>query len=180
MALSRQLYLDVPAYDFEWNRWTTNKSSMFMWRAMEEKIPTTTASSNRGLNIPDVTCKICGAADETAAHVLIQCNFAKRAWESVVNWLHIPMINTEGGIKDLLLELNGLQRCKNMKVIHAIAIQTMWILWKNRNGKIFSNKQGDVQRIMIEIKEASYQGLKTRSKFSSITRQEWWDFNITL
>ncbi|XP_035838151.1 uncharacterized protein LOC118485801 [Helianthus annuus] len=39
------------AYDFEWNRWTTNKSLMFVWRAMEEKIPTVTALRSRGMNI---------------------------------------------------------------------------------------------------------------------------------
>ncbi|XP_022008318.1 uncharacterized protein LOC110907678 [Helianthus annuus] len=148
---------------------------------MEERIPTTTALKNRGLNIPDVTCGICGAAEETAAHILIQCNFAKTTWEAVADWLHIPRLNTEGDIKDLLVELKELQRGKNKKrAIHAVVIQTMWILWKNRNGKIFSNKQGDVQRIMMEIKEASYQGVKTRSKFRLVSRQEWWDFNLSM
>ncbi|XP_021971459.1 uncharacterized protein LOC110866624 [Helianthus annuus] len=148
---------------------------------MEGKIPTATALRNRGLNIPDVTCKICGAAEETADHVLIQCNFAKRIWDKIVNWIGIPMVNLEGSIKDLLQELFGLQRNKKVrKATHAIAIQTMWILWKNRNGKVFSNKHGPAQLITEEIKEASYKSLRVRSKYTSVTRQEWWDFNVVL
>ncbi|XP_022007305.1 uncharacterized protein LOC110906490 [Helianthus annuus] len=142
-ALSQQIDLNVPAFEFHWNRWTTNKSLMFVWRAIEEKVPTATTLRNRGMNLPDVICKTCGAADKTAAHVLIQCNFTKRIWEKIINWTGIPMVNTEGSIKDLLQELNELQRSKNVrKAIHVIAIQTMWLLWKNRNEKVFSNKQG--------------------------------------
>ncbi|MFS8010295.1 hypothetical protein Hanom_Chr14g01295351 [Helianthus anomalus] len=89
------------------------------------------------------------------------------------------MVNLEGSIKDLFQELFGLQRSKKArKAIHAIAIQTMWALWKNRNGKVFSNKHGPVQLIREEIKEASYKSLKVRLKYTSITRQEWWDFNV--
>ncbi|XP_022024332.1 uncharacterized protein LOC110924646 [Helianthus annuus] len=178
-ALNRNIDLNDPATDFVWNRWTTNKSLMFVWRAMEGKIQTAAALRNRGLNIPDTSCKICGAAEETAEHVLIQCNFAKRIWDKIANWIGIPMINLEGSIKDLFQELFGLQRSKKVrKAIHAIAIQTMWALWKNRNGKVFSNKHGPVQLITEEIKEASYKSLKARSKYTSITCQEWWDFNV--
>ncbi|KAM0032887.1 putative reverse transcriptase zinc-binding domain-containing protein [Helianthus debilis subsp. tardiflorus] len=152
---------------------------MFVWRAMEGKIPTAAALGNRGLNILDASCKICGAAEETAEHVLIRCNFAKRIWDKIANWIGIPLVNLEGSIKDLFQELFGLQRSKRArKVIHAIAIQTMLALWENRNGKVFSNKHGPVQLITEEIKEASYKSLKVRSKYTSITRQEWWDFNV--
>ncbi|KAJ0534347.1 putative reverse transcriptase zinc-binding domain-containing protein [Helianthus annuus] len=111
---------------------------MFDWRAVEEKVPTAATLRSRGMNHPDMTCKTCGAADETAAHVFIQCNFAKIIWEKIVTWIRIPLVNTDGSIKELLQELNDLQRSQNLrKAIHAIAIQTMWLLWKAMNEKVF-------------------------------------------
>ncbi|KAF5807902.1 hypothetical protein HanXRQr2_Chr04g0139321 [Helianthus annuus] len=74
-----------------------------------------------------------------------------------------------------------LQRSRNKrKVIHAIVLQTVWWLWKTRNEKVFRGKLGVIQRIIEEIKEESYQYLKQRSKFKSIQRQQWWDFNFIM
>ncbi|XP_021985280.1 uncharacterized protein LOC110881271 [Helianthus annuus] len=128
-SLSNQLDLNEQAYEFVWNKWAPGKSLMFVWKAVEEKVPTTTALRGGGVNLQNVICQTCGAAEETAAHVLLQCNFAKRVWEEIVKWTKIPAANTEGNLKELLQELNDLQRSRKMrKAIHAIAIQTMWTI----------------------------------------------------
>ncbi|XP_022015058.1 uncharacterized protein LOC110914576 [Helianthus annuus] len=178
-SLGQRLDLNSAAYVFSWNNWVTGKCTTFVWRAIEEKIASAVALRNRGMNLPDIICKTCGAAEESAVHIPLRCNFAKRTWESVTNWLKIPMVNVEGSLKDLLLEMNEIQRSKGVrKAIYAVAIQTMWILWKTRNERVFKGRQGKVQTVLEEIKEASYPGVKLRSKHGSITRQEWWDFNI--
>ncbi|XP_022019097.1 uncharacterized protein LOC110919125 [Helianthus annuus] len=180
-SLGQRLDLNSAAYVFSWNNWVTSKCTTFMWRAIEEKIESAAALRNRGLNLPDILCKTCGAAVESAAHILLSCNFAKRTWELVTNWLKIPMVNVEGSMRDILMEMNEIQRSKSVrKAIYAVAIQTMWILWKTRNERVFKGRQGKVQTVLEEIKEASYQGVKLRSKHSSITRPEWWAFNIIL
>ncbi|KAJ0941285.1 hypothetical protein HanRHA438_Chr02g0092791 [Helianthus annuus] len=133
---------------------------------IEEKIPSATT----------LTCKTCGAANETAVHILLSCNFAKRIWEAITNWLKIPMINIDGSLSELLQEVSEIQRSRKIKkVIHAVVVQTMWILWKIRNEKVFSGTQGVLQTAIEDIKETSFQGVKLRSKFHAITRQEWWD-----
>ncbi|KAF5754404.1 putative reverse transcriptase zinc-binding domain-containing protein [Helianthus annuus] len=152
---------------------------MFVWRAIEEKIASAVALRNRGINSLDTVCKTCGAAEESAAHILLRCNFAERTWELVTNWLKIPMVNVEGSLTDLLVETSEVQRSKGVrKAIYAVIIQTIWILWKTRNEKVFKGRQGKVQTVIEEIKEASYLGVKLRSKHGSLTRQEWWDFNV--
>ncbi|XP_021980505.1 uncharacterized protein LOC110876648 [Helianthus annuus] len=140
---------------------------MFVWRAIEEKVPTEAALRDRGMNLPDVICKTCGAAEETAG--------------SCFTTIKIPMVNTAGNLKELLKELNKVQRnWKIRKAIHAIAVQTMWTLWRVRNDNVFKGKQAAIQITVEDIKENSYQGVKMKSKFNRITQQEWWDFNVVL
>ncbi|KAM0054284.1 hypothetical protein Hdeb2414_s0006g00193221 [Helianthus debilis subsp. tardiflorus] len=111
----------------------------------------------------------------------MECNFAKRVWEAVTKWLKIPMVNTERSPAEWLLEILEIQRNRKIrKVIHAVAIEAMWILWKTRNEKVFSGRQGVIQMMTEDIKEASFQGLKQRSIYGAISRLDWWDFNLSL
>ncbi|XP_022004181.1 uncharacterized protein LOC110901683 [Helianthus annuus] len=82
-SLTQQVDLNESVFSFFWNKWTTKKSLMFVWRAIEEKIPTASALAHRGMNLAGTICKTCGAAEETAVHILLQCNFAKRVWEEM-------------------------------------------------------------------------------------------------
>ncbi|MFS7901448.1 hypothetical protein Hanom_Chr00s214214g01841501 [Helianthus anomalus] len=133
------------------------------------------------MNLLNVVCKTCGAAEESAVHILLRCNFAKRTWELVSKWTKIPMVNMDGTLNDLLKEISEVRRIKGVrKAMNAVEIQTMWALWKIRNDKVFNGRQGKVQTVLEEIKEASYQDVKLRSRNGSITKREWWDFNINL
>ncbi|XP_022003330.1 uncharacterized protein LOC110900772 [Helianthus annuus] len=181
MGEGQNLDLKFTPSTFNWNNWVTRKSTTFVWRAIDEKVPSAVALRGRGMNLPDVTCKTCGAADEIAGHILLGCSFAKRVWEAITTWLKIPMVSTEWNIAELLMEMSEIQRSRNeRKAIHAVAIQTMWILWKTRNERVFKGRQGVVQTVVEDIKDASFQGLKQRSKYCTISRREWWNFNVNL
>ncbi|MFS7939565.1 putative reverse transcriptase zinc-binding domain-containing protein [Helianthus anomalus] len=181
LSLNREFDINLPPNTFCWNRWVIGKSMAFVWRAIEEKIPSATALRNKGMNQIEVTCKTCGAVEESAVHILLRCNFAKRVWEAITKWLRIPMVNIDGNLKELLQEILELHRSRNVrKAIHATVIQTMWILWKTRNEKLFKGKQSVIQTVIEDIKNASFLDVKLRSKYHMISRQEWWDFNVNM
>ncbi|XP_022041764.1 uncharacterized protein LOC110944409 [Helianthus annuus] len=165
--------------NFYWNNWATGKSVAFVWRAIDEKIPSAVALRNRGMNIQDVRCKICGVEDETAGHLLLRCNLAKRIWDAVSTWTRFPMYNTAASVSELLQLISESNRSRSVrKLLHAIAIQSMWIMWKNRNERVFTGRQRASQLIVEDIKDTTFQGVKSRSKFNTMTKQEWWDFNF--
>ncbi|XP_022013937.1 uncharacterized protein LOC110913413 [Helianthus annuus] len=141
-SLSQNFDLNSVPCTFIWNNWVTTKGIMFVWRAIEEKIPSALALRSRGMNQIQVICKTCGAAEETAGHILLSYNFARRIWEAITFWLKIPMVNAEGSIAELLQEISDIPRSRKMrKLIHAVVVQTMWVLWKIRNEKVFSGRQ---------------------------------------
>ncbi|XP_021979110.1 uncharacterized protein LOC110875222 [Helianthus annuus] len=181
LSLGRNLDLNSSPSTFCWNSWATGNSAAFVWRAMDNKIPSAVALRDRGVNLQEVSCKICGAGDESAEHILLHCNLAARVWEAVKDWTKTRWVNTNGSIAELLQSiLDGQMGSHRRKMLHTIAIQAMWILWKNRNEKVFTGKLKPAQIIIEDIKDTSFQGVKLRSKYSSITKQQWWDFNFIL
>ncbi|XP_022041335.1 uncharacterized protein LOC110943913 [Helianthus annuus] len=124
-----------------------NKGDMWVWRYNEDEefsvkmVPSAVALRNKGMNIQDVMCKICGECEETTSHILLRCNFAKRVWNEVAKWTKTPMVNTEGNLSDILQAFLDSQRSRNVKkILHAIAVQSMWKLWLNRNDRIFAGR----------------------------------------
>ncbi|XP_022020261.1 uncharacterized protein LOC110920356 [Helianthus annuus] len=181
LSLDRIIDINSEPNQFYWNKWATAKSTAFVWRAIDEKIPSAVALANRGMEISDTSCKLCGEDNEDAVHILMKCNFARRVWDGVETWTGLPMTNDVNNVKDLLKRIldSNRSQCKR-KFLHAIAIQTMWLLWKNRNDKIFSGRRRTVQMLIEEIKDTSFLGVKQRSKHRSITKQQWWEFSFNL
>ncbi|XP_022008041.1 uncharacterized protein LOC110907357 [Helianthus annuus] len=180
-SLAQQINLNTVASDFVWNRWATNKSIMFVWRVVKNRIPTANALKRRGMILNDYNCKICGASEETADHVLIQCSFAEQIWSEVFAWLKIQVAYRNVTIQQLMQEINEIQRSRNVtKAIHTVVIQTSWKLWRVRNAKIFENKASAIQTTVEQIKEESFYCISKRSKFKEISRQEWWEFKCRM
>ncbi|KAJ0567858.1 putative RNA-directed DNA polymerase [Helianthus annuus] len=180
-SLGRYLDINTDPNAFYWNSWVTKKCSMFVWRAIVEKIPSAEALRNRGMNIQDITCKICGESEENAVHILLRCNFAKRVWREVSNWTKTPMVNVEGNLTEVLQAFLEIQRSRDVrKCLHAIAVQSMWMLWINRNDRTFAGRNRSVQMLLEEIKDSSLIGVLKRSKHKSISKEEWWDFSFRM
>ncbi|KAJ0454993.1 putative reverse transcriptase zinc-binding domain-containing protein [Helianthus annuus] len=177
-SLAHQIDLNTQVGDFVWNKWASGKSNMFAWRAVENKIPSAVGLRERGMSLPDYTCRLCGIAEESADHVLMQCSFAKQVWNAVLRWVKCPEVNLDGSLKHMLHEIIDIRRGRYIrKAIHAVTLQTIWNIWKIRNEKIFKGKPGTVQKAVEDIKDDSYQGLKQRSNCRSISWQQWCDFN---
>ncbi|XP_021995580.1 uncharacterized protein LOC110892738 [Helianthus annuus] len=180
-SLAKQIDLNSQSEEFVWNKWASGKSNMFVWRAINDKIPTAITLRERGLTLTDYNCSLCGEAEESANHVLLLCSFAKQVWKSILDWVKCRTISVEGSLKQLIPDVIDLQISRSKrKAIHAIVLQTIWSLWNTRNEKLFRGKPGVIQRTTEDIKEESYQYIKQRSKFNSIQRQQWWDFNFVM
>ncbi|KAJ0628056.1 putative RNA-directed DNA polymerase [Helianthus annuus] len=178
-ALAQQMDLNTQASDFMWNKWASSKSNMFAWRAIDNKIPTAAALSERGMIVQNNRCKMCDIEEETADHVLLVCTFAKRVWEAIFGWMKCSEIRCSDSLRQVFQNVSELQRGRNKrKIIHAIALETIWKLWKARNDKIFKDKPGEIRNVVEDIKEESYQYVKERSRFKAISKQQWWDFNF--
>ncbi|KAF5820253.1 putative reverse transcriptase zinc-binding domain-containing protein [Helianthus annuus] len=155
----------------------TPKLNLLIWRAFNEKLPTAKALRRRGVQIASEVCKVCGLSSESAKHVFVHCPFARLVWIQIWLWLKIPTRNHMESLKERMLDRRDWSR-KKAKVIFAIYLSTTWNLWKNRNNKVFNSATTEVNKLLEEIKEETFDWISRRSKLQGVTWHEWRSFSV--
>jgi hypothetical protein len=65
--------------------------------------------------------------------------------------------------------------CKRKKdIICLILFSLAWVLWKERNAKIFMNAQNIIHHLLGNIKAQSFRWLKAKHKNPSFDYDSWW------
>lgn len=59
------------------------------------------------------------------------------------------------------------------KVFLLIWCATIWLIWKERNARIFTNKEKEVEEVVDEIKAVSWVWTLSRLKIASFLFYEW-------
>lgn len=65
-----------------WSLEVPEKVKMFIWRTCQACLPTAVALQEKRVNI-DSICSWCRAGVEDTIHVLVECEYAKKVWESL-------------------------------------------------------------------------------------------------
>ncbi|KAJ0811025.1 putative RNA-directed DNA polymerase [Helianthus annuus] len=157
---------------FEWSKVATAKVNCFAWRAIDGKIPTLEALRRRGVQVGSVMCSACQAGTESADHVIIHCPVARCVWMHVWSWIRVPFREHGEGFSARLADKSDWPYNKT-KAIYAIYLLTAWHLWRNRNNRIFSNKQTDPSRLVEEIREESFEWMRIKARRTRMTWNEW-------
>jgi hypothetical protein len=120
-----------------WKAHTEGKRRLFAWLLIQCKIMTADRLAAR--NIPcNLVCVLCDQLPESAAHLCLDCVYARQVWELVFVW-------TEGRVtapaRNISVEMwwnSSLQRLprKEQSQTAAVLIYTAWSLRKERNRRV--------------------------------------------
>ncbi|PWA85783.1 RNA-directed DNA polymerase, eukaryota, Reverse transcriptase zinc-binding domain protein [Artemisia annua] len=101
---------------------------------------------------------------EDRDHVFSSCEVAVSTWQTVFHWLHLSPV-TMGSINDTMQWVDSCRMSeKKKKVIEAVCLTTIWILWKFRNAFIFKNQELRKEYIVDSIKEFAFLWICNRRK----------------
>jgi hypothetical protein len=77
-----------------WKVWATPKVKFFAWLAIQNRLWTADRLEKRGW--PNCgLCPLCKREPETITHLLINCRYTVRLWDSIRAWLDIHGLNTQ-------------------------------------------------------------------------------------
>ena len=103
---------------------------------MLDRIPTRMAISNRGMELNDIMCPICGVEPENGVHIFSRCNVARSVWELVFRWLQLAK---EGDFnpREMFCWLEDYRASANKKAVIEVVVCTVyWVLWRFRNDMV--------------------------------------------
>jgi hypothetical protein len=126
------------------------KVKVFWWRVVHEFLPARHILWKRHIE-PIAFCAVCGAPEESIAHVLLYCTVAREFWHQVRVGIgvKIPSLNTASWASDLI---SGICSRQDTTVI----LCGMWTLWMMRNKRRHGELSMSIQQAVTWARDTAY------------------------
>ena len=165
----------VTVYDL-WHKDVPLKVVLFAWRLFRDMLPTKDNLHHRGVLDRDSRSCVAGCDSvESSQHLFLHCNTFGSVWHFIYRWLgistvvpaqvsaHFNQFSVSGGIAK--------KRCSISQVIW---FATIWEIWKERNNRLFNNKECSVFQVGDKIKSPAVRWLKARFVTLPFNYHGWW------
>jgi hypothetical protein len=160
-----------------WESWAPSKVVVFSWQALLLRIPTKLNLASRGVALAgdQLSCAVCGGGGvENEDHLFLLCPLAWSIWVEVYRWFGVVEVFPGSIISLFVGFLSSLKRGKKLpKGIMIVWHAVMWVIWRVRNDKIFSDKSIILEDVFDRIKCNSWRWLLARKPISHCLYYEW-------
>ncbi|XP_071686816.1 uncharacterized protein [Rutidosis leptorrhynchoides] len=138
------------------------KVSIFIWRVLRRRIPVRTELDKRGIDLDSVRCPLCDDDVETIDHTLFFCRHAMEIWDRVYKWWGL------GTVSNLRINEAFRGKCNRSlsslwsSIWQSIEWTCAYLIWNNRNQKVFSNSSWNGPTGLMEIQLKSFEWISCR------------------
>ncbi|XP_071692058.1 uncharacterized protein [Rutidosis leptorrhynchoides] len=154
------------------NNLVPKKIEVFSWRARKKRIPVLVELDKRGIDLNSVRCPLCDDDIESVNHSLILCKQVSGIWRKVFEWWGLNGLPSVQ-IEELLSNTNPGSSDIGKSIWQAVTWSCCYLIWKNRNQKVFSNKCWNIPVALNEIQVKSFEWIAKRCKKKSIDWHTW-------
>lgn len=118
-------------------------------------------NQTRGLISPDFSLYVSGCGMED--HLFLSCNYFGSLLYFIRNWLGISSIEPYRlGVHIVQFGLTCRQSSTFWFLLQLLWFSCIWTIWKERNRRIFNQKEEQLQQLLDKIKLLSFWWLKTK------------------
>ncbi|XP_071687297.1 uncharacterized protein [Rutidosis leptorrhynchoides] len=71
------------------NKSIPQKVGVFVWRALQKRIPVRVELDKRGIDLDSILCPLCKSDIESVDHILVQCSLVKELWNQFFKWWNV-------------------------------------------------------------------------------------------
>ncbi|XP_071718176.1 uncharacterized protein [Rutidosis leptorrhynchoides] len=145
---------------------------VFIWRARKKRLPVLIELDNRGIDLHSTRCPICDDDVESVDHSLFQCKLAHDIWFKVRDWWGVSgnAINIDESFRG---KSNHRISELGMKIWQAVQWKCGYLIWKDRNQKVFKNKCWNPPVALDEIQIKSFEWIARRCKTKAFDWHTW-------
>jgi len=135
-----------------------------MWRLLRDR-----------LHAPDSLCVAGCEVLETARHLFLECGTSSTLWSYVSTWLSLYLV-TPYELRDHHIQfcyMAGLLRCTH-SYLKGIWYACVWVIWKDRNDRIFQNQITHPSVLIEKINLHSFIWMKAKQISFNYCYYDWW------
>jgi len=126
-----------------WQKDVPLKVLLFAWRLFCDGLPTKDNLHRR--HVLDNDAQICVGGCGTSAHLFLHCNLFGSIWNHILRWLGVSAVLPYDVANHFnQLSFFGGAAKSRRSILQVIWFATVWEIWKERNNKIFNEKECSV------------------------------------
>ncbi|XP_071738720.1 uncharacterized protein [Rutidosis leptorrhynchoides] len=138
------------------NSLVPKKVGIFIWRVIHKRVPVLLELDKRGVDLHSVRCPICDDDLETIEHSLIFCSLAYDTWTRIYKWWGLGNYSNLSLNETFCGSPNVATSELGSKIWQAVEWTSGYMIWKNRNNKVFKNKDWCSASVLNEIQVVSF------------------------
>jgi len=147
-----------PQVDDIWHQQIPSKVSVFVWRLLRNRLPTKdNLVRRRVLSLENAACVAGCGSQETTNHLFLECDVFGALLSQVWLWLGISSVS-HGDIRQHFIQfitMPSLHRSTHM-FLRIIWFTSVWVLWKERNDRVFNNTTSTPFTLIEKVKLSSF------------------------
>ncbi|XP_071718540.1 uncharacterized protein [Rutidosis leptorrhynchoides] len=155
------------------NNLVPKKLEVFVWRSLKRRLPTLTELDKKGIDLNSIRCPLCDDDIESIEHTLVFCKHAFDLWSKVYSWWglgHVSNLSMSEILRgNTLASSSGLGK----KIWQAVEWVCAYLIWKNRNNKVFREKCWNISVAFNEVQLKSFEWISLRLKKKKIEWLSW-------
>jgi ribonuclease HI len=129
-----------PLWSQAWVKGLIPKVNIFLWILLQNKILTLDNMQKRGINLVN-RCVLCKNGLEDRDHLFLNCAFSQQVWSEILMYWNLSWVHQN----NVDLAFNSWKcpsRNLDVQFLWKISLPHLWWgIWKERNNRIFRNKE---------------------------------------
>ena len=159
-----------------WHRQVPLKVSASAWRLLRDRLPTKSNLVTRGVISSEVAVCVSGCGSiESTQHLLLSCPSFASLWPLVRDWIGFMGVdsNVLFGHFVQFVHSTGVSKARK-SFLQLIWLLCAWVLWTERNNRLFNNTITYILRLLDKVKYLSLGRLKTKKATFMYGNDGWW------
>ncbi|XP_071718221.1 uncharacterized protein [Rutidosis leptorrhynchoides] len=154
------------------NNFVPKKVEVFVWREKKERIPVLSELDKWRIDLHSILYPLCEVETESVSHSLLSCEHIRVIWRKVREWWGFDSANLS--FDNLLCSSTPSSYSKLGSILwQAVEWVTCYLIWRNRNQKVFKKISWTPLNALSEIQIKSYDWVANRCKKKKIDWHVW-------
>ena len=150
--------------------------SLFVWRLLRNRLPTKDNLLRRRVIQANDTACVYGCGDSKSTnHLFLDCEILNLIWLHVRNWIGLSTVYPSQ-VREHYTQFSlmaGMPRSSH-HVFKVIWFVCVWVIWKDRNDRVFKNTGSNSSVLIEKIKLHSFLWLKAKLASFHLYYHDWW------
>ncbi|GAU10685.1 hypothetical protein TSUD_424660, partial [Trifolium subterraneum] len=162
--------------DLIWHKQVPLKVSVAAWRLLRNRLPTKDNLVRRHIIPQGAHLCVAGCGvPETTQHLFLSCPAFAPLWGLVRNWVGISAVDPSQ-LHDHFVQFmhSAGGSLARRSFLQLLWLCTIWVLWHERNSRIFKTKEMTVHQMLDKVKNHSLWWMKAYNVSLGLNSHMWW------